>query len=836
MEKNSFNLNLMNISVSSDLIPKSVHGKFAFHDIVALEDGEQIPLDENSIVKIFDEVLKDSSSKSQKGFELKNFLENLKNILESNPKILDSKKEKKILVEGEILSQFFSGILNPKEIKLTPIEGKDTIKLELVSDKDKVSQNAGYAAKALNKFPSEMKIQSPSSEQEFLITIEPEDVEPPSGKSVAKEAKTVNNTKVKNVLENFGATGLDKEILTKGQLKEALTPNKKVHESTVPDKTEKEVVKFKISQERAGAEVPKGQVTVTDLPALNKTEQKEKVPKLKTEIKTDVNVTDNSHEINKSKKNDLTVKIGEKIHEEEIIPAKELKVTKHPDLKAKSEKILKKTDNVKGKLQSGGKTHQNADLIDFQNKEIGELSNPKSSTLTKAKTVKTEPLNVKKQNTKVKINENGETDSPIKEIAVKSESETKVKVPDLVKIEEGPELIDFTNKENVKVSNRKNAGLTKSKAIKTEMPNAKVKINVNQRADLPAKELTVKSEPETKANEKTDFKQMPIDNRQINVVKAKPTKDNLIDAFKNVQNLNTIKEAVPNEQPQKIIYKISITPVKEANTFLFQNHSIKKIKEKKLEAKKEVTPPQQKITDQTEGSKHKQVTTKPQLNKNVVTEEIHHQNTDTKKPDNSHKEFVKFENETSTAEIKTHVPKAAPKFSNHFASNNAVNFNSLNNGLKQTQPVQHQNLANELKDGFFKNIDFSSTISEISKFIIKGDKHTAVLKLHPRELGEIKINVEVVKNAISAHVEVQNENVKQLIQANLQVLRENLAQQGLALNNFNINYSHSRKEEYSHKKSKRRVIVKNNSADEEIGEVEQYRFKNLGYNQYDFIA
>ncbi len=137
----------------------------------------------------------------------------------------------------------------------------------------------------------------------------------------------------------------------------------------------------------------------------------------------------------------------------------------------------------------------------------------------------------------------------------------------------------------------------------------------------------------------------------------------------------------------------------------------------------------------------------------------------------------------------------------------------------------------------FKNVNFKDSIQEISKLIISKETQTVVLRLRPKELGEIRIRLDVVNNAVNANLHVENEAVKQLIQNNLPQLKENLMQQGLALNNFNITYQNKEKQKKFNDSSKNKnsnVLPGGKIEDED--EVKEYQFKNLGYNRFDYIA
>jgi len=148
------------------------------------------------------------------------------------------------------------------------------------------------------------------------------------------------------------------------------------------------------------------------------------------------------------------------------------------------------------------------------------------------------------------------------------------------------------------------------------------------------------------------------------------------------------------------------------------------------------------------------------------------------------------------------------------------------------------NLKENLARGrIFKSVHIKDSLKEISDLIINKEAHTVVLKLEPKELGEIKIRLDVVNNVVNANLHVENEAVKQLIQNNLSQLRDNLMQQGLALNNFNISYRNKEKgRRFSDSSSNKTSAGLPDEVTEEATKVKDYQFKNLGYNRFDFIA
>jgi len=63
---------------------------------------------------------------------------------------------------------------------------------------------------------------------------------------------------------------------------------------------------------------------------------------------------------------------------------------------------------------------------------------------------------------------------------------------------------------------------------------------------------------------------------------------------------------------------------------------------------------------------------------------------------------------------------------------------------------------------------------------------TVNLKLHPQELGELRMEIKVVQDNIRAHIVAQNPQAQEMIERHLPRLRETLAQQGLQLQHIEV--------------------------------------------------
>ena len=71
--------------------------------------------------------------------------------------------------------------------------------------------------------------------------------------------------------------------------------------------------------------------------------------------------------------------------------------------------------------------------------------------------------------------------------------------------------------------------------------------------------------------------------------------------------------------------------------------------------------------------------------------------------------------------------------------------------------------------------------------ISRNGVHQVSLTLSPEKLGEIKLDIRVDGNTVSAQLNVENAQVKQIIEQNIQVLRDSLAQHNLSASSLDVN-------------------------------------------------
>lgn len=136
-----------------------------------------------------------------------------------------------------------------------------------------------------------------------------------------------------------------------------------------------------------------------------------------------------------------------------------------------------------------------------------------------------------------------------------------------------------------------------------------------------------------------------------------------------------------------------------------------------------------------------------------------------------------------------------------------------------------------------KTLQYKEINTEIMKLINRGESHSVELKLNPKELGSVKILIDVTNNVVNARVDVESDQIKQLLANNVNHLKETMQQQGLILNQFNINY-HSNNNRSKAKNGRNIVSDKMEKIDEFQDENLNNRSigKKMGYNSFDYIA
>ncbi len=132
---------------------------------------------------------------------------------------------------------------------------------------------------------------------------------------------------------------------------------------------------------------------------------------------------------------------------------------------------------------------------------------------------------------------------------------------------------------------------------------------------------------------------------------------------------------------------------------------------------------------------------------------------------------------------------------NNLDINNKIINNSFINYINQTILQKSQKI----------HINNKNIIQQINNFILDNlqnknigfNQNTAILQLHPPELGKIKIKLKINNNIVNATFIADHPDIKQILETNIQLLRQQLAQGGLQLNNCFINLNMNSKHFFS---------------------------------------
>ncbi len=179
------------------------------------------------------------------------------------------------------------------------------------------------------------------------------------------------------------------------------------------------------------------------------------------------------------------------------------------------------------------------------------------------------------------------------------------------------------------------------------------------------------------------------------------------------------------------------------------------------------------------------------------------------------------------------------KIQDSISLDSGKNFSShLSNGQTEVkEAVQKGNLPfPSFKSEETRIISYSNLTEEISGIIKENEVKSVVLKLHPEELGKVKVVLDMVNNGIRAGIEVSNESVKQAVQSNIDQLKQNLINHGIQLTSLDItlnNYEQKPNKTFDQKKPR----YSETRSEEEVKTVDngETAAKKLGYNTYEYL-
>lgn len=115
------------------------------------------------------------------------------------------------------------------------------------------------------------------------------------------------------------------------------------------------------------------------------------------------------------------------------------------------------------------------------------------------------------------------------------------------------------------------------------------------------------------------------------------------------------------------------------------------------------------------------------------------------------------------------------------------------------------------------NINHEQWADKFSEQIIWLGHHSvksALIKIHPEDLGPVEISIKVVKDAASVNINTHNNYVKDIVDQALPRLREMMAEQGMNLSEVNVQ-SDANSRQYSQSKDESAAIL-NQESEQEI--------------------
>ncbi|MBU1097662.1 MAG: flagellar hook-length control protein FliK [Bacteroidetes bacterium] len=133
-----------------------------------------------------------------------------------------------------------------------------------------------------------------------------------------------------------------------------------------------------------------------------------------------------------------------------------------------------------------------------------------------------------------------------------------------------------------------------------------------------------------------------------------------------------------------------------------------------------------------------------------------------------------------------------------------------------------------------KQVELNKINNELKSIITDKGNQNVTLKLTPDSLGKVHITIEVIKDIVNAHIEVENESVRQVVNAGVENLKQTLVQSGMVPQNINISLANSDEKNQKFTKNKKRNSNGENFEMEQNSEIDLP--KKMGYNTYDFVA
>ena len=703
-----------------------------------------------------------------------------------------------------------------KELKLTPKE--EAIVKNVVSEKGKIS---------LSELSKELKVESTklnsTSEVKSLFAKLESFLSKPS--EFKDELSKTSETKSELIVEKSSLPELAKEL--------KLTPKEEAIVKNVVSE------KGKISLSELSKEVKVETTKFSSAP-----EEKSLFAKLESFLSKPSEFKD---ELSKASeiKSELTV-------EKSALPeiAKELKLT------PKEEAIVKSTISEKGKISllelskevkvESTKFSSVPEVKSLFTKLENYLSKPSEfkDELSKASEIKSEFSKPNETKSDLTVEK-----SSLPEIA--KELKLTPKETKLVS-ELNVEKIDLDELKSViksKIENNPNNKLLKTLSQKLELVDSSSKSEIaktgasESKPNLVTKELVAN---ETKQTNKIKPTLKPENVSDVEKVEDKNTKQSYLLTIKSEKSAESVPfeklakvETKTPELLKKSIYtskesieltKLKIVPINEEvgkkNEIKSVDDDFKRLSFKKVSTEQKVINVNDNLKKSYSESDNSSKNNGTFGQSNVITSDLN-------KTEFSDKNFAKHVAENSNEEIaKTEISKKE--------SNTEVKATEVKNSetiMPKTAFVEHQIRNNDLRvipKATFKQLDLKNIKEEISSLIQKGEKKSVEFQLNPENLGKMNIKLEVTNKMVSASIKVENETTQQAVQNSLEGLKNSLNQQGLQLSSLNVSLADADEKNNRYFKQKKKnnsgLNVKVNGFDD------KFAHKNLGYNNYDFIA
>lgn len=204
-----------------------------------------------------------------------------------------------------------------------------------------------------------------------------------------------------------------------------------------------------------------------------------------------------------------------------------------------------------------------------------------------------------------------------------------------------------------------------------------------------------------------------------------------------------------------------------------KQHTFKKSDSSNSEKKTKTTQPKQQSFKASEDKAQKASQSKDVIletnNKKSKTDDIK-----TKAVSNSKNEkLASFETNTARA------VDANEQSGTSFSNGNGSNQNSQTNvNMKSTVPSYSQRSPEAQK--------MINQIVEKAQTMLENDKQSMRMQLQPESLGEVKMEVSIEANQVSARFKVENSSVKQTLNSSMEQLKQSIQQMGLDVDNVDV--------------------------------------------------